>query len=43
VSADENLISVDAELWWQHKVRATAHSAWKRWRPRAGAAVPSTH
>lgn len=34
VSGDEDEIIVDAELWWQDKVRAAAHSTWKRWRPR---------
>jgi len=34
VSAAEEEIVVDAELWWQDKVRATATSTWKRWRPR---------
>lgn len=34
VSAEENEILVDAELWWLGTVRATAHSSWKRWRPR---------
>ena len=42
-SADENEILVDAELWWQDKVRATAHSSWKRWRPRAGVTPPLPH
>lgn len=27
-------ITVDAELWWQDKLRAAARSVWKRWRPR---------
>ena len=40
VSVDENEILVDAELWWQGKVRATSHSSWKRWRPRPTADVP---
>ena len=44
VSADENEILVDAELWWQGKVRATSHSSWKRWRPRpTGIAHPGAH
>ncbi len=34
VSADDQQIAVDAELWWQDKLRATASSTWKRWRPR---------
>ena len=34
VSADEDEITVEAELWWQEKVRAGARSTWKRWRPR---------
>ncbi len=33
-SADENQILVESELWWEGKVRAAAHSSWKRWRPR---------
>jgi acyl-coenzyme A thioesterase PaaI-like protein len=33
-SADENVIEVEAELWWQDKPRATAYATWKRWRPR---------
>lgn len=36
VSADEDEVIVDAELWWQDKLRATARSSWKRWRPRPG-------
>ena len=43
VSVDEDEILVDAELWWQGKVRATAHSSWKRWRPRSGTGAPTTH
>lgn len=35
ISVDEGTILVDAELWWDDKVRATAHATWKRWRPRA--------
>ena len=35
VSADDQEIIVDAELWWQDKLRASARSSWKRWRPRA--------
>ncbi len=43
-SADDDEIVVDAELWWLGKVRATARSSWKRWRPRPGAgAPPSPH
>ena len=34
VSADDQEITVDAELWWQDKLRAAARSVWKRWRPR---------
>ncbi|HEU5485298.1 MAG TPA: PaaI family thioesterase [Microlunatus sp.] len=42
VSADEDDIVVDAELWWQGKIRATGHSLWKRWRPRdRGASQPA--
>lgn len=35
VDAGEQQIVVAAELWWQDKIRATATSTWKRWRPRA--------
>jgi acyl-coenzyme A thioesterase PaaI-like protein len=42
-SVDENEMRVDVELWWQDKVRATADSAWKRWRPRGGSTPPPTH
>lgn len=35
VSVDEGTILVDAELWWDDKVRATARATWRRWRPRA--------
>lgn len=34
VSVDDDQMSVAAELWWQDKVRASAVSTWKRWRPR---------
>lgn len=27
-------IRVEAELWWQDKVRATGEALWKRWHPR---------
>lgn len=40
VSADDQQIIVAAELWWQDKLRATASSIWKRWRPRER---PSSH
>lgn len=43
VSADDNEILVDAELWWQDKLRASAHSSWKRWRPRPGASALPPH
>lgn len=33
-SVDEPEITVDAELWWDGKVRASAGALWKRWRPR---------
>jgi acyl-coenzyme A thioesterase PaaI-like protein len=36
VSAGDDEIVVEAELWWQDKVRAAASSTWKRWRPRPG-------
>lgn len=36
VSDSEDEVVVHAELWWQDKVRATARSTWKRWRPRPG-------
>ncbi|MDN5769311.1 MAG: PaaI family thioesterase [Microlunatus sp.] len=35
-SADERVIVIDVELWWQEKVRAAATVTWKRWRPRPG-------
>jgi acyl-coenzyme A thioesterase PaaI-like protein len=41
-SADEHQITVDAELWWQGKVRATAGATWKRWRPRDRPDAPPT-
>lgn len=34
VTVDDDQMSVEAELWWQDKVRASALSTWKRWRPR---------
>ncbi len=40
-AADEATILVDAELWWQGKVRATARATWKRWRSRSPG--PTTH
>ena len=40
-SADDDRILVDAELWWQDKIRATARATWKRWR--AGGPVPQPH
>jgi acyl-coenzyme A thioesterase PaaI-like protein len=40
ISVDESRIVVDAELWWQDKVRATATSTWKRWRPRERTGTP---
>jgi acyl-coenzyme A thioesterase PaaI-like protein len=43
VSADESEIVVDAELWWQDKVRATGHSTWKRWRPRERTGSAARH
>ena len=43
VSADEGEIVVDAELWWQDKVRATGHSTWKRWRPRVRTDLAARH
>lgn len=33
-SADEAEMTVDVELWWDGKVRASADTLWKRWRPR---------
>lgn len=39
-SVTDDEIVVDAELWWQDKLRAGARSSWKRWRPRPG--PPST-
>lgn len=42
VSVGDSEIVVDAELWWQDKVRANAHSSWKRWRPRNPQDVPSS-
>jgi acyl-coenzyme A thioesterase PaaI-like protein len=33
-SADESVITVDVELWWDGKVRAEASTLWKRWRRR---------
>ncbi len=33
--ADDREMSVEVELWWQDKVRATAVANWKRWRPRS--------
>ena len=41
--ADEHVITVEVELWWQEKVRATGVATWKRWRPRPGAAPPPPH
>lgn len=43
VSADDDEIRVDAELWWQDKLRATARSSWKRWRPRPPALTAPRH
>ncbi len=43
VSADDGEIRVDAELWWQDKVRATARSSWKRWRPRPTSPTAPPH
>ena len=40
VSANDDEILVDAELWWQGKVRATARATWKRWRARGRAPEP---
>lgn len=34
LSVEDEEITVEAELWWDDKVRATARSTWKRWRPR---------
>ena len=33
-AADDREMSVEVELWWQDKVRATGLATWKRWRPR---------
>lgn len=35
VTADEDAMTVEAELLWDGKQRAWASSEWKRWRPRA--------
>lgn len=44
VAIDDNDLTVEAELWWQDKIRATAASTWKRWRPRdRESAVPQSH
>ena len=43
VSADESEIVVDAQLWWQDRLRATGHSTWKRWRPRERPASAARH
>lgn len=40
-SVDDTEMTVEAELWWQDRVRATAHSTWKRWRPRPSAGAHS--
>lgn len=42
-SADEDAIIVDSELWWEDKVRASASSVWRRWRPREPAPSPLSH
>ena len=34
VTADEDAMTVEAELFWEGKQRAWATSEWKRWRPR---------
>jgi acyl-coenzyme A thioesterase PaaI-like protein len=34
-AADESVITVDAQLVWDGKVRAEASTLWKRWRPRS--------
>ena len=34
VTADEDLMTVEAELIWEGKQRAWATSEWRRWRPR---------
>ncbi|GGF54602.1 thioesterase [Marmoricola endophyticus] len=34
IDSDLDEISVEAELWWQDKVRASGQAQWKRWRPR---------
>lgn len=36
VGGDETSILVESELWFEDKVRSSATSTWKRWRPRAG-------
>ena len=33
-NADESAITVEVELWWESKVRASGSALWKRWRPR---------
>lgn len=40
-AADAGEIRVEAELWWQDKVRASALATWKRWRPREGQSRPA--
>lgn len=42
-SVGDSEIVVEAELWWQDKVRAAATSRWKRWRPRERTDSPPTH
>ena len=39
-SADEAEMTVDVELWWDGKVRASADTLWKRWRPRTTPPTP---
>jgi acyl-coenzyme A thioesterase PaaI-like protein len=39
-SADDAEMTVEVELWWDGKVRAAAHTLWKRWRPRTTSPAP---